>query len=111
MTIFLQNALLRGSHSLSARRVWRTLSSKPEGPKAGPKDCNLEVEARRASRPLVMYIIMTFPHKICKYANYAEYAPYTNYTFTETVDTIELKFIIRILTAADHFNSLELKII
>ena len=25
-------ALMRGSHSLSARRAWRTLSSRPEGP-------------------------------------------------------------------------------
>ena len=49
-------ALLRGSHGLSARRSWRTLSSRPEGPKAGQKGRNLEVGARRAPRLLVMYI-------------------------------------------------------
>ena len=41
---------------------------------------------------------MTFPRKICKYANYAEYTPYTNYakydTFTKKVDLMELKYII-----------------
>ena len=44
---------------------------------------------------------MTFPRKICKYANYAEYTPYTNYakydTFTKTVDMMELKYIIRLV--------------
>ena len=46
-------ALLRGSHGLSARRARRTKSSRPEGPKAGPKGRQLEVGARRAPRPLV----------------------------------------------------------
>ena len=46
-------AVMRGSHGLSARRAWRTLSSRPEGPKAGPKDRSLEVGARRAPRLLV----------------------------------------------------------
>ena len=27
---------------------------------------------------------MTFPRKICKYANYAEYPPYTNYAKYDT---------------------------
>ena len=39
---------MRGSHGLSARR---TLSSRPEGPKAGPKGRSLEVGARMAPRP------------------------------------------------------------
>ena len=43
----------RGSHGLSARRARRTKSSRPEGPKAGPKGGNLEVGARRAPRLLV----------------------------------------------------------
>ena len=47
-------ALLRGSHGLSARRALRTLSSRPEGPKAGPKGRSLEVGARRAPRLLVI---------------------------------------------------------
>ena len=52
-------ALLRGSHGLSARRAWRTLSSKPEGPKAGQKGRTLEVGARRAPRLLVFNIPWT----------------------------------------------------
>ena len=48
-------ALMHGSHGLSARRAWRTLSSSPEGPKAGPKSRSLEVGARRAPRLLVQY--------------------------------------------------------
>ena len=40
--------VLRGSHGLSARRARRTKSSRPEGPKAGPKGHRLEVGARRA---------------------------------------------------------------
>ena len=51
-------ALLRGSHGLSARRARRTKSSRPEGPKAGPKGRQLEVGARRAPRPQVIIIIM-----------------------------------------------------
>ena len=39
---------------LSARRARRTKSSRPEGPKAGPKGRKLEVGARRAPRLLVM---------------------------------------------------------
>ena len=50
------NALMHGSHGLSARRAWRTLSSRPEGPKAGPKGLSLEVGARRAPRLLVVHI-------------------------------------------------------
>ena len=46
--------VMRGSHGLSGRRAWRTLSSRPEGPKAGPKGRNLEVGARRAPRFLVI---------------------------------------------------------
>ena len=38
---------------LSARRARRTKSSRPEGPKAGPKSRKLEVGARRAPRLLV----------------------------------------------------------
>ena len=38
---------------LSARRARRTKSSRPEGPKAGPKGRYLEVGARRAPRLLV----------------------------------------------------------
>ena len=49
-------ALLRGSHGLSPRRAWRTLSSRPEGPKAGPRGRNLEVGARRAPRLLLLHI-------------------------------------------------------
>ena len=45
-------APLRGSHGLSARRARRTKSSRPEGPKAGPKGRNLEVGAQRAPRLL-----------------------------------------------------------
>ena len=41
---------------LSARRARRTKSSRPEGPKAGPKGRYLEVGARRAPRLLVYYI-------------------------------------------------------
>ena len=40
---------------LSARRARRTKSSRPEGPKAGPKGRYLEVGARRAPRLLVHY--------------------------------------------------------
>ena len=40
---------------LSARRARRTKSSRPEGPKAGPKGRYLEVGARRAPRLLVIY--------------------------------------------------------
>ena len=46
-------APLRGSHGLSGRRARRTKSSRPEGPKAGPKGRKLEVGARRAPRLLV----------------------------------------------------------
>merc|ERR1719510_643352 len=46
----------RGSHGLSARRARRTKSSRPEGPKAGPKGRKLEVGARRAPRLLFLYI-------------------------------------------------------
>ena len=46
----------RGSHGLCARRARRTKSSRPEGPKAGPKGHKLEVGARRAPRLLVRYI-------------------------------------------------------
>ena len=49
----LSNASLRGSHGLSARRVQRIKSSRPEGPKAGPKGCQLEVGAQMAPRLLV----------------------------------------------------------
>ena len=48
-------ALMRGSHGLSAWRAWRTLSSRPDGPKAGPKGRSLKVGARRAPRLLVYY--------------------------------------------------------
>ena len=41
---------------LSARRARRTKSSRPEGPKAGPKGRYLEVGARRAPRLLLRYI-------------------------------------------------------
>merc|ERR1711888_152912 len=41
---------------LSGRRVRRTKSSRPEGPKAGPKGRYLEVGARRAPRLLVFNI-------------------------------------------------------
>merc|ERR1719397_1341542 len=44
---------------LSARRARRTKSSRPEGPKAGPKGRYLEVGARRAPRLLVIYIVST----------------------------------------------------
>ena len=44
---------LSGSHSLSARRAWRTKSSRPKGPKANPKGHQLEVGARRAPKLLV----------------------------------------------------------
>ena len=47
----------RGSHGLSARRAWRTLSSRPEGPKAGPKGHSQEVGARRAPKLLVFNIL------------------------------------------------------
>ena len=40
---------------LSAQRARRTKSSRPEGPKAGPKGRHLEVGARRAPRLLVFY--------------------------------------------------------
>ena len=43
----------RGSHGLSARRAWRTKSSRPKGPKAGPKGRQLEVGPRRGPRLLV----------------------------------------------------------
>merc|ERR1719209_1379070 len=42
---------------LSARRARRTKSSRPEGPKAGPKGRYLEVGARRAPRLLVLHIV------------------------------------------------------
>ena len=42
-----KTSLLRGSHGLSARRAWRSLSSRPEGPKAGPKGHYLEVGPQR----------------------------------------------------------------
>ena len=48
--------LKRAQHTgLSARRARRTKSSRPEGPKAGPKCRYLEVGARRAPRLLVIY--------------------------------------------------------
>ena len=47
---------MRGSHGLSARRARRTKSSRPEGPKAGPKGRQLEVGAQRAPRLLVYSI-------------------------------------------------------
>ena len=47
---------MRGSHGLSAQRVRRTKSSRPDGPKASPKGRRLEVGARRAPRLLVYYI-------------------------------------------------------
>ena len=34
---FSSNSVLRGSHGLSARRAQRTKSSRPDGPKSGPK--------------------------------------------------------------------------
>ena len=44
---------------------------------------------------------MTFPRKMCKYANYTEYASYTNYakydTITKAVYMMELKYIIRLV--------------
>ena len=49
---------MRGSHGLSARMARRTKSSRPEGPKAGPKGRRLEVGARRAPRLLVYNIYM-----------------------------------------------------
>ena len=52
-------ALMRGSHGLSARRARRTLSSRPEGPKDGPKGRTLEVGARRAPRLLVINNALT----------------------------------------------------
>ena len=45
----------RGSYGLSARRAWRTKSSRPEEPKAGPKGRQLEVGPRRGPRLLVNY--------------------------------------------------------
>ena len=47
------NATACWSHGLSAQRARRTKSSRPEGPKAGPKGRRLEVGARRAPRLLV----------------------------------------------------------
>ena len=44
-----------GSHGLSARRAWRTKSSRPEGPKDGPKGRQLEVGPRRGPRLLVAF--------------------------------------------------------
>ena len=49
----LSNAMLRGSHGLSARRARRTKSRRPKGPKGGPKGRRLEVGARRAPKLLV----------------------------------------------------------
>ena len=49
---------LRGSHGLSARRAWRTKLRMPEGQKAGPKGCQLEVGAQRAPRLLVTIMIL-----------------------------------------------------
>ena len=49
----LENATVRGSHGLSARRARRTKSRRPEGPKGGPKGHRLEVGARRAPKLLV----------------------------------------------------------
>ena len=49
---------MRGSHGLSARRAWRTKSSRPEGPRAGPKGRQLEVGPRRGPRLLVLIIIV-----------------------------------------------------
>ena len=40
----LSNASLRGSHSLRALWARRTKSSRHEGPKAGPKGCQLEAQ-------------------------------------------------------------------
>ena len=45
---------------LSARRARRTKSSRPEGPKAGPKGRKLEVGARRAPRLLVLYMCSVY---------------------------------------------------
>ena len=44
---------VRGSHSLNARRAWRTKSRMPKGQKAGPKGHQLEVGARGAPKFLV----------------------------------------------------------
>ena len=57
---------MRGSHGLSARRAQRTMSSRPEGPKAGPKGRNLEVGARRA--PRLLWFILE-PTVIRKFQN------------------------------------------
>ena len=51
---------LRGSHCLSSRRVRRTKSSRPKGPKAGLKGCKLEVGPRRGPRLLVVITILYF---------------------------------------------------
>ena len=49
------DATVRGSHGLSAERVRRTKSKRPEEPKGGPKGHRLEVGARRAPKLLVTY--------------------------------------------------------
>ena len=62
-------ALMRGSHGLSARRAWRTLSSRPEGPQSraeGPQPRSRGPESPKTS------IINNFPSllylKICTLA-------------------------------------------
>ena len=56
------DSLMCGSHGLSARRAWRTLSSRPEGPKGGPKGRKLEVGPRRGPRLLVSLYSSIFLH-------------------------------------------------
>ena len=51
----------RGSHGLSARRAWRTKSSRPEGPKAGPKGRQLEVLNITCFLPTLFSIMLLLP--------------------------------------------------
>ena len=57
------DATVCGSNGLSARRVRRTKSRRPEGPKGGPKGHRLEVGARRAPKLLVFNILF---HSLCQ---------------------------------------------
>ena len=58
----------RGSHGLSARRVQRTKSSRPEGLKAGPKGRYLEVGPRRGPWTSSWFIYQLVVTVICNFA-------------------------------------------
>ena len=60
---------------VGARRVRRTKSSRPGGPKAGPNGCHLEVGPQRGPRLLVYYIVS--PQFILQFLKWSNIRYYT----------------------------------